>query len=330
MRFKTLMRNQETYIFLIIVFLCAVITIINPKFATFGNIFSVLKSTIIYGLLSMGVLIVIISGGIDISFPVVAAFCMYTSSLIFKTMPEIPVAPVIAAGMCIGLLCGMFNGLFIALYNFPAMVVTLGTSGALAGFMYTFIGTKINHNIPPSLIEFGKANIFTVTPQNNIEAGIPAAYLLYLFVALAIYLVLKYTSFGRSIYAVGGDEVSAGRIGLNTKKTKFFVYSIVGMIAGLAGVIHISFLRMANPFDLYGSELLVIAATILGGATIGGGRGSVIGTIMGIFLITVVNNSLILLGVPSYWQKVVVGIIIICAISIPPFIRKRMSPPKNV
>lgn len=319
---KKIFKQQEFFIFIILLVISAIITIINPKFLSIGNIFSVLKSTTVLGILSIGVLLVIILGGIDVSFPAIAAFSMYTSSLIvLNTMPNANIIIIFIIAMIIGAICGFINGFLIAKYDFPAMVVTLGTSGALLGFMYTFIGTRINHRLSPSLIEFGKTTIFNMS-SDGVIVGLPLAYIIYILIALVVSFLLRYTMFGRSIYAIGGDQISAIRIGLKVRNTKIIVYMFVGILAGIAGVIHSSYLRMSNPFELYGTELLVIASVILGGATIGGGRGTVIGAFLGMLLITIISNSLILLGVPSYWQKVVIGIFILLSVSIPQLVRK--------
>lgn len=319
---KKIFKQQEFFIFIILLVISAIITIINPKFLSIGNIFSILKSTTVLGILSIGVLLVIILGGIDVSFPSIASFSMYTSSLIvLNTMPNANIIFIFIIAMIIGALCGFINGFLIAKYDFPAMVVTLGTSGALLGFMYTFIGTRINHRLSSSLIEFGKTTIFNMF-SGGVIVGLPLGYIIYILIALIVSFLLRYTMFGRSIYAIGGDQVSAIRIGLKVRNTKIIVYMFVGIFAGVAGVIHSSYLRMSNPFELYGTELLVIASVILGGATIGGGRGTVMGTFLGMLLITIISNSLILLGVPSYWQKVAIGIFILLSVSIPQIVKK--------
>lgn len=319
---KKIFKQQEFFIFIILLVISAIITIINPKFLSIGNIFSILKSTTVLGILSIGVLLVIILGGIDVSFPAIASFSMYTSSLIvLNTMPNANIIFIFIIAMIIGALCGFINGFLIAKYDFPAMVVTLGTSGALLGFMYTFIGTRINHRLSSSLIEFGKTTIFNMF-SGGVIVGLPLGYIIYILIALIVSFLLRYTMFGRSIYAIGGDQVSAIRIGLKVRNTKIIVYMFVGILSGVAGVIHSSYLRMSNPFELYGTELLVIASVILGGATIGGGMGTVIGTFLGMLLITIISNSLILLGVPSYWQKVAIGIFILLSVSIPQIVKK--------
>jgi simple sugar transport system permease protein len=129
--------------------------------------------------------------------------------------------------------------------------------------------------------------------------------------AVAVWLILRYTMPGRGVYALGGSPVAAERAGFNIRRVQFFIYGFVGLLSGTAGVVHASTMRNANPFDLVGMELLVIAAVVLGGANIAGGSGTVVGTILGVFLLVIINNSLILLRIPSYWQKVAIGLVIL-------------------
>ena len=321
MKLSKLLHKHETYIFLFLVMMCLIIGIINPVFFTHGNLFNILKSSIVIGILSLGVLLVLISGGIDVSFPVVAAFSLYCTSLLYKGNPDVSVIQIYLTGLVIGGLCGVLNGVLIALFEFPAMVVTLGTSSLLSGFMYTYIGTRINHSIPKALVEWGKNMIMQETVNEKL-IGLSSSYFLYLILCVLVYLFLKHTMLGRSIYMIGGSEESAKRLGINTRLIKIFIYVCVGALAGMAGITQSGFLRIANPFELYGTELSVIAAAILGGAYIGGGKGSVTGTFLGVLVITIINTSLIILGVSSYWQQVVVGIVVIIAVSAPIMINK--------
>ncbi|RDG32376.1 ABC transporter permease [Oceanispirochaeta sp. M1] len=321
MRMTKILHKHETYIFIFLFVMCFVIGIINPVFYSNGNIFSILKSSIVIGILSLGVLLVLVSGGIDVSFPVVAAFSLYCSSLIYMGNSDVSILQIYLTGMIIGALCGLLNGVLISLFNFPAMVVTLGTSSLLSGFMYTYIGTRINHQIPGSLVEWGKNMILQQTVDGKL-IGLSSAYFLYFSLCILIFLFLKYTMLGRSVYMIGGSEESAQRLGLNTRWIKIFIYVAVGSLAGIAGITQSGFLRIANPFELYGSELSVIAAAILGGANIGGGKGSVLGTFLGVLVITIINTSLIIMGVSSYWQQVVVGLVVIIAVAAPILVNK--------
>jgi simple sugar transport system permease protein len=177
--------------------------------------------------------------------------------------------------------------------------------------MLAFIGTRIITNLPRGWVRFSRSTLIEVTKDDGSKFFLSSSVILLLIFIIFAWILLRYTMLGRGIYAIGGDRVAAERAGFNTTRIQFFIYGFVGFLSGIVGVTHASLIRNANPFDLVGSELTVIAAVVLGGASITGGRGSVLGTVLGIFLIVIMNNSLILLGIPSYWQKVVIGLIII-------------------
>ena len=137
------------------------------------------------------------------------------------------------------------------------------------------------------------------------------------------WLIVRYTKIGRGIYAIGGDRVSAQRVGFNITQIQYFLYGFVGLLAGIAGIIHGSLIRRVNPFGIVGTELTVIAAVVLGGTRITGGRGTITGTLLGVLMITIINQNLILLGISSYWQQVVIGLLIIISVGITSYREKR-------
>ncbi len=320
---KNLIKRQEFYISLVIIILAIIIGAKNNTFYTLPNIFSLGKSTVVMGIFAMGTLVVLLSGGIDVSMTAVAAFSMY---LTCKWMVDTGYNGSIVLGfvisMGIGGVLGLINGLLVSLFNFPTMIVSLGTSYAFAGFIYTFISTRIVNVLPKNMTNFSKSEIFVSTLENGRKVGLTSAFIIMLIVMLITFLILRYTMLGRSIYAIGGSQSAAERAGINVKKVKLLIYPFVGVTAGLAGIIHSAFMRNSNPFDLIGTELNVIAAAVLGGANVGGGKGTVIGTFLGVVLMVLVNNSLIFLGIPSYWQRVTTGIIILLATGIPAIARR--------
>jgi simple sugar transport system permease protein len=198
------------------------------------------------------------------------------------------------------------------------LIVTLGTGSIVRGLVLGLVGTSIvNINkMPKELIEFGKTDVISLTSASGTTFGLTAMFLVYLALALLIHLILNYTMIGRSVYAYGGSPEAAKRVGFNTRRTIFFVYCVAGALAGFAGLLHSSMIWLANPRDFVGLELDVIAAVVLGGASIFGGRGTVLGTLMGVFMLVMVKNSLIIMKVDTTWQRVVVGLIIIVATAI--------------
>jgi simple sugar transport system permease protein len=207
---------------------------------------------------------------------------------------------------------------FIGLFKLPTLIVTLGTLSLFRGAVLFFVGSDYYNTaeMPPGIIDYARASVFTVQTGTGTTGLHPAFYIL-LVAVIVVWLVLRYTMLGRSFYAMGGAREAAERSGFNITRNQFIIYGFVGLLSGLGGMVVAALFRQANPFSIVGTELDVIAAVVLGGASIAGGRGSVLGTLLGVLLITIVNNSLILLGIPSEWQKAVVGFLILIGAGIP-------------
>ncbi len=310
-----LLRRSETVIAGILLLAMVLIGTINPAFWQLDNLFSLMRSNVIIGIMAMGVLLVLISGGIDVSFPAFAVAAMY---LTIKGMLALGyngvVLPLLAATV-MGLLFGAVNGFFVYKFRMIPLIVTLGTSAMVRGFLLGVVGTSmININkMPTALIDFARTEVVSVTKADGTTYGLTAMVLIYVGLAILIHLVLRYTMIGRSAYALGGDPEAARRAGFDLRKTIFFIYCVAGALAGFAGLLHSGMIWLANPRDFVGLELDVIAAVVLSGASIFGGRGSVLGTMLGVFMLVMVKNSLIIMRVDTTWQLVVVGLIVIVA-----------------
>ncbi|RME49640.1 MAG: ABC transporter permease [Chloroflexi bacterium] len=314
---KRLFSRNETLVAVTLILLCLVIGLNNPTFFTLGNIFTLLRSSIVTGIFAMGVLIVLISGGIDVSFTAVGVFAMYsTVKLMLRFAPDAPIWVGFVVAAIIGLGLGLINAFFIAQFKLPTLIVTLGTLSMFHGFLLFAIGNQIIRDVPPSLTAFARSAILRI-PQTRGTANLHPAVLLTLAIALVVWLLLKYTMLGRGIYALGGAPEAAERAGFNVTRIQYFIYGFVGLLSGIAGMTFGSLARQANPQDIVGMELNVIAAVVLGGAYLTGGRGTVIGTLLGVLLVVIANNSLILIGVPTVWQRVVIGVIILVGTGIP-------------
>jgi simple sugar transport system permease protein len=211
----------------------------------------------------------------------------------------------------IGMTLGLFNAVFISFFRLPTLIVTLGTASIFRGFLLAFVGTSVITNLPQGMVRLSRMTLMDQVLPSGEHIGLSVTVFFLLALGILSWLLLKFTLIGRGIYALGGAPDSAKRVGFNINRLQFFIYGLVGFLSGIAGIIHATMMRNANPFDLVGMELLVIAAVVLGGASITGGRGSVIGTILAVFILVIINNSLILLGISTTWQRVVVGLIII-------------------
>ncbi|MCG8350724.1 MAG: ABC transporter permease [Chloroflexales bacterium] len=319
-------RTQEFALGLTVIALSLLISAINPVFFSVANLFDLLRSATVEMLFALGVLVVIASGGIDVSFTAVAIFALYASVRLLNGMDYdggMALPYLLAAS--IGVALGLINGLFIALFKLPTLIVTLGTQSLFRGFLLFFIGAVIIRDIPDGMTEFARSSLLTITAPNGALVSLHVAAPLPLVAAIITGLLLKYTMLGRSIYALGGAPEAAERAGFNIRRTQLFIYAFVGLLSGIAGMTYGALNRQANPFDLVGTELDVIAAVVLGGAAITGGRGSVIGTLLGVMLIVIVNNSLILVGIPSVWQRVVIGAIIIIGTGVSAYQSRRLE-----
>ena len=313
-----LLNNTDVVIALILFAAMVFIGFVNPAFWQLSNIFSLLKSNVVIGLMALGVLLVMISGGIDVSFTAFAVAGMY---LVVRSMVALEYDGVILPFVCatvIGGLLGLMNAGIIHKFNMIPLIVTLGTASVVRGLVLGGVGTSnVNINrMPDALIEFGRTDILTLERANGTTFGLTAMIAVYIAVAICIHLVLTRTMIGRSVYAYGADKEAAKRVGFNTGRTMIFVYCTAGALAGFAGLLHSSMIWLANPRDFVGLELDVIAAVVLGGASIFGGRGTVLGTVLGVFILVMIQNSLILMGIDTTWQRVVVGGMLIAAVAV--------------
>jgi len=322
----TLWTRNETLVALVIVAFCTLAAVSDPGFLSIATLTDLLRSGIVLGIFAVGVLIVLISGGIDVSFTAIAAFTMYVTAMVLNAaMPWMPWWAALAMGMSIGACLGAINGVLIAVMGLPTLIVTLGTLSVFRGFMLTFIGQKQITTLPPGMREFGRMMVLRGENADGSFYSLHAAFLVTVLAVVLTWAILHRTMLGRQIFAIGGSVESARRIGINVRGVQFFVYVYVGVLAGLAGIIHSSMARVANPFDLVGLELSVIAAVVLGGARLAGGYGTLTGTVLGVALIVLVRNSLIVLGIPSTWQSVAIGVLILIGTGLPAWQAKRTA-----
>ena len=323
---KLLRRNETVLIFAIIIF-AIVVGSKSPEFFTIANLFDILRSSIVQLLFALGVLIVIISGGIDVSFPIVGIFSGYTAVVImrkFELNEESLLIP-IALAIIIGVILGGFNAIAIAGFGIPTLIVTLGTAGIFRGFMLSFIGASFISNIPVGLDNFSTADLIKFESDAGTLVRLHVLVLPVAILTIAVSLLLNRTIFGRSVYALGGGIEPTRRLGISIKRTQAKIYMLVGGLSGLAGILYTSLQRKANPYDLAGSELDVIAAVVLGGASIMGGYGTVFGTVLGVLFINMMKNNLVLLGVSSSWQRAAVGVLLVIGITIQAISENRKS-----
>lgn len=315
-----LLRRNETLVALIIAAFCLVAGLRSPAFFSLGTLFDLLRGSIVMGMFAVGVLLVLVSGGIDVSFTAVAVFSLYaTTKLVMATGLGDSFALTFLIACVIGLLLGLVNAFFIAVLRLPTLIVTLGTLSLFRGFLLTFIGNDRITRVPDGMREMWGAQLVSFTTDNGFFYALPTAFLFLVGAVVLVWFILRRTLLGRQIFALGGSVVAAERAGIQVVRIRVFVYAFVGLLSGATGILHATLTRTADPFDLVGLELTVLAAVVLGGARLTGGSGTVIGTLLGVALIVIISNSLILLGIPSNWQSLIVGVLILLGTGIPAF-----------
>lgn len=311
---RTLGRRPELFTLILLIALCAYVGLRNPSFFQAATLYDLARDSVVTGLFALGVLVVLAAGGLDVSFTAIAALSMYAvTKLAVTAFPGMLLAVAFAMSVGLGLLLGLINGLLVHALRVPSLIVTIGTQYLYRGFLLSFIGAVWIERLPPQFDRFGKVALTSTVSSQGATIILPAFFLILPAVAVVTWWILQRTLLGRAVYAAGGSSPIAQRLGFSLRTINLFIFGFAGALAGLAGIIHTCSNRLSNPSDLVGTEIDVIAAVVLGGARITGGSGSVVGTLLGVLLITVIDNTLIMAGVPSTWQRVVVGGFILIA-----------------
>jgi simple sugar transport system permease protein len=307
-------RRPEIITAALLVVICIIVSIANPAFLQASTLIDIGRASVVMGLFALGVFIILAAGGIDVSFTAIAAFTMYSLTVLVQShLPGLPIAIVLLIATAGGAVLGVINGLLVHHLKVPSLIVTIGTQYLFRGFLLSFIGTVWIMSLPPQMGAFGRLPLLQFETANGATITLPFYFLVLPIAAVLTWWILNRTLMGRAIFAMGGNATIASRLGYDLKKLHLFIFGYAGALAGLAGIIHVCANRQANPFDLVGTEINVIAAVVLGGAKITGGTGSVLGTILGVLLIVVINSVLVLVGIPSTWQRLVVGVFILLA-----------------
>jgi simple sugar transport system permease protein len=312
-RLKRVSKRTEVYLFAFLLAYVALMSFVNKSFLTLENFFDLAKNSSGMMILAVGAFVVLLSGGIDVSFTAVAICGLYisTKTLLALGLNNLFLAFALSCG--IGVFLGFINGFLISRFNLQTFITTLGTLSLFHGAMLTIFGSaSINAGqLPSTYVEFSKAVIFRITKPDGTTYSLSVFVLIVLGVILLTWVILRFTMLGKGIYVVGGNEEAARRSGFNVAGIKLFIYSYVGFLAGIMGIIYAALIRFINPTDIVGTEIKVLAAVVLGGASISGGKGSILGTILGVVIISILNDNLVLIGLSSFWQRFFVGLIIV-------------------
>ncbi|RCK31076.1 sugar ABC transporter permease [Thalassospira profundimaris] len=307
-------KRPEFVTLFLLVAICLGVTIANPAFLQASTLIDIGRASVVTGLFALGVFVVLAAGGIDVSFTAIAALTMYSITLLVQNFaPDLSIIAVFAIAVAGGVFLGVVNGYLVYSLRVPSLIVTIGTQYLFRGGLLAFIGTTWIMELPGEMGTFGRISLLEVEAVNGALISLPLYFLILPAVAVLTWWIMRRTLMGRAIFSLGGNPEVTARLGYNVKIVHLFVFGYAGALAGLAGIVHITANRLANPFDLVGTEIAVIAAVVLGGARITGGTGSVIGTMLGVLLVVVVDNVLVMVGIPSTWQRVFVGAFILLA-----------------
>lgn len=324
-KLKTILTTNEMIVIYIIAGLSILIGCVNSAFLGVPTLISLSRSMLVTLIFAIAEMIVIVSGGIDVSFPAVACISLYAT---VKTMLALNIDnPLFAYLMAalIGTAFGLINAILIAKVKILPLIATLGVSSAVSGWTLAFLGTKEISNIPEKVDKLSQLFLFTYTNANGIKYSLTILAIIPIVICIGAHIILKHTMLGRGVYAIGGDSNAARIAGFNVTRIQFITYMTSGCLAGIGGITYMILMRQASPQVLMGSEMMVIAAVVIGGTRITGGHGSVFGTFLGVCLITLVQNNLIMLGIPTHFQTFVVGLIIVIGTAITSIRAKRIA-----
>ncbi len=299
---RSLVRRPEASILLVIVALGAFLAVANPRFLSIDNLMSIARNYSDIGIGAVGMTLVLLIGGIDLSVASVMALGGMVAALAMTSW-GLPIPIAILLGVAAGAGIGLINGLLIQRLRLPPFIATLGMLGVARGIVVGTTGGQGVSGLPKDFTAIGQGYI----------GPIPIPVVVMIIVAIVVGLFLAYHLWGTYIFSIGGNETAAILTGLPVARVKIFVYIVCGLLSGLAGVLLVSRLGVSLPGQSLGYELQVIAAAVIGGVSLTGGRGTVLGAVLGAMIIGLIQNALVLLQVPPYWQQAFIGGIIILA-----------------
>ncbi len=319
---KNIVKKYEFYLFIIIVTLVIFFAVFSDNFLNLENFMDILISSSFIGIMAAGMLVVLISGGIDLSVTAIATVAQYIMAITIIDYNGNLFSAFMVAGI-IGILLGTFNAFLIYYLRAPALIITIATLNLFYGATIFVTKGKWIYNFPDWFNQSHNLFSFTSADESHFYSGISLPVVILVLVFILTYIILKYTVLGRKIFAMGGNFEAARRAGFNMLGLTIFVYCYIGFLSGIGSVGQVLILHSVQPNAIVGRELEVIAATVLGGASLAGGAGSVFGTALGVALLAIVWNGLVIMGVSSYWHNVIIGLIIIFSVSINAYNRKK-------
>jgi ribose transport system permease protein len=302
---------------LVLLALCALISFFSPHFLQTSNIINILRQAAILNILGVGMTIVIITGGIDLSNGAVLALSSCTAAILLKDF-GLPMPIGIIAALLIGCCCGLINGTMVSKVAIPPFVITYAMMFFTRGLAFLFLQVKIIYGFTPEFRFIGTGYLW----------GVPMPIIISASVTIIFIFIQKYTPFGSEIYAVGADEEASMLSGIRTKSVVIRVYILSGILSALAGIVYMSRLNASEPVIGEAFPLDAIAAVLIGGTPLSGGEGGVGGTVIGALVITIIINAMNLLQISSLLQTFVLGALIIIMISVQSHSRRLFALPQ--
>lgn len=294
--------------------LSIILTLASPNFLSINNIMNILRQTAVNGLIASGMLVVLITAGIDLSVGANAVVCASVMGMLLDKFGVTNPIILLGSAMITGIAIGCANGVLLTKLHLPhPFVSTLGMKNVLCGLALYVVSTKTISGFPKAITWLGSANIF----KGNGFSGIPIAFIAMIFIFVGFHLLLNYTALGRTIYCVGGNTEATRLSGINSDNVLIFVYSLSGFVCAIAGIVIVGRTGVANPSSAISPyDTDAIASCIIGGASFSGGKGTIWGTLIGALIISIIRNGLTLLNAASDVQYMVIGLVIIIAVFI--------------
>lgn len=306
LNWRRIVSKQEFGVFLILLLLAGGLSLYTDTFLTSTNIFNILRAFSWIAISAFGQCMVIITGGIDLSVGSVMGLAGLVTGMLLVREVIVPVA--VIAGLLVGLIVGLLNGLMITAGKLPPFIATLGSLLMARGLCYGLSGGWPVRDLPLAFRNLGQYDL----PIAGVGVPLPLIFMLILAVMTSAFL--SRTVWGYRIYALGGNETATALSGINTNRIKLMVYSLCGLLAATGGVLMTARLGVAAPTAAQGYELDVIAAAVVGGTSLKGGEGTILGVLIGAAIMQVLRNGLVLMGVSAYWLQAVQGLVIVVAI----------------
>lgn len=306
-------QRTESYLAVIIAVMVALLSVLAPAFFSLANLVDLLESSSVSAILAVGVFVVLVAGGIDISFAATASVAQYVTAYVAARL-GVPALPAIFFGLAVGFCLGLINAVLIHVLKVVSIIITIATMSVYFALLMYLTGAKSIYDLPDWWTR--KWIFFSTETADGDLVRITLPILMMAVVALLTWLLMNRTRAGRQLYAMGGNPEAARRIGINIWAMHVLAYGYLGLLAGIAGLLQAHRVQEAVPNAMVGQELNVLAAAVLGGASLSGGVGTVGGVLLGVLLLAMLQNGLNLLGVSSYFFQIVIGLVILVSTSV--------------